>query len=59
MRTHQTPAIALTSGPSATRRTLITVIFVAALAIFLSGNRANAQAVATAPVATAAICQIV
>lgn len=53
MRTDQTAAIALTSGPSATRRTLTTLIFMAALAVFLSGNRVDAQAVEATPVAHA------
>jgi len=59
MRTDQTRAIALTSGPSATRRTLTTVIFIAALAIFLSDNRVNAQAVEATAVAHALSSQAV
>jgi hypothetical protein len=51
MRIDQTRASALTSGPSATRRTITTLIFIAALTVFLSGNRVNAQAIEAAPVA--------
>lgn len=57
MRIPQIDAIA-PAGPTATRRTLITVIFVSALAMFLSGNGAHAQDAVARPLATPAICQL-
>lgn len=59
MRTEQIRAIALTSGPSAGRRTLTTVIFIAALAVFLSGSRVDAQAVEAAPAVHALASQAI